>query len=63
MDLWVYLKRNYSLKEQAQYVILLREAKQKGVNVIVGGGDSIAALKSLEIKTGLVIFQQEEGLF
>ena len=26
---------------------LLREAKQKGVNVIVGGGDSIAALKKL----------------
>jgi len=25
----------------------LREAKSKGVNVIVGGGDSIAALKKL----------------
>ena len=25
----------------------LKEAKQKGINVIVGGGDSIAALKKL----------------
>ena len=57
------LKKEAFLEGTRSICNSLKEAKTLGVNVIVGGGDSIAALKNLEKKIGLAIFQQEEALF
>ena len=47
MDQWGFLKKNFFSEGTSSICNSLREAKEKGVNVIVGGGDSIAALKKL----------------